>query len=154
MLALPQLMEPRTAPGPGGLALPAVQAYVPDYLPGAVKTGSKSTTAAQPPSANPPTSDSAAGVDDGSTELAAQFTAEGSGEGGPGVALIPAATRPRSRAGGSARTEARPPRPAPPAAPVDPVPAVLAATPIAPLLVAAAPSPAPAGQPGDPSRKV
>ena len=30
MVSLPQLMQPNTAAGPGGLALPAVQAYLPD----------------------------------------------------------------------------------------------------------------------------
>ena len=39
MLALPWLMTPGTAPGPGGMALPAVQAYVPDFLPGAAPAG-------------------------------------------------------------------------------------------------------------------
>jgi DNA-directed RNA polymerase specialized sigma24 family protein len=34
MAALPWLMTPGTAPGPSGLALPAVQAYVPGYSPG------------------------------------------------------------------------------------------------------------------------
>jgi DNA-directed RNA polymerase specialized sigma24 family protein len=40
MMALPRLMQPATAPGPDGMALPAVQAYVPGYLPGAGATGS------------------------------------------------------------------------------------------------------------------
>ncbi|HEV7686437.1 MAG TPA: hypothetical protein VGQ80_07705, partial [Acidimicrobiia bacterium] len=45
MAALPWLMTPGTAPGPSGLALPAVQAYIPGYSPG----GAPSATTGTPP---------------------------------------------------------------------------------------------------------
>jgi hypothetical protein len=48
MAALPWLMTPGTAPGPSGLALPAVQAYVPGYSLG----GAPSATTGTPPNAS------------------------------------------------------------------------------------------------------
>lgn len=151
MLSLPQLMQPGTAPGPGGLALPAVQAYVPDFLPGAAKSGAgkaKGSKSGQP----------AVGVAGSGSELAAQFTSETdrSGAGGlgendapPNVGLISTSTW-RSRA-----TLPRPASDTPPPAPViealQTVPAVVTnVVPIAPLAVAAplpAPDPAPTQAP-------
>jgi DNA-directed RNA polymerase specialized sigma24 family protein len=102
MLALPQLMQPETAPGPGGLALPAVQAYIPDYLPGAAKPGPR------PGKGFPPIT--VAGVAGSGTELVAQVASESgrAGAGSPGapqdeprVGLIPT----------TARSSARPARP-------------------------------------------
>jgi DNA-directed RNA polymerase specialized sigma24 family protein len=146
MLALPKLMQPETAPGPGGLVLPAVQAYVPNYLPGATKQGSASATRSKP--SNPSLSPTAGG---GSSELAAQLTGEaeragaggaGRDEGEPVVNLV--STTGASRGGGPARPGVRPPRPAAPAGLVEAVPAVVAtAVPVVPLLVAAPASPAP-----------
>ena len=146
MLSLPQLMQPGTAPGPGGLALPAVQAYVPDFLPGAAKSSAgkaKGSKSGQP----------AVGVAGSGSELAAQFTAEAdrSGAGGlgendapPNVGLISTSTW---------RSRATPPRPRSNTPPPDPVtealqtvPAVVTnVVPIAPLAVAAPlPIPGPA----------
>ncbi len=69
MLSLPQLMQPDTAPGPGGLALPAVQAYMPDYLlPGTVADRPTTTT-------SPVQAGNDAGLGTG-TELALQFDAD------------------------------------------------------------------------------
>jgi hypothetical protein len=138
MLALPQLMQPETAPGPGGLALPAVQAYVPSYLPGAAKHGSAPAGRSNP--SHPSLAPNAGG---GSSELAAQLTGERAGAGGlgrdegePVVHLI--STSPASRA----------PQPAAPAAPVEVVPALVTTpVPVVPLLVAAPPSPAPVPAP-------
>lgn len=54
MMALPRLITPSTAPGPGGLALPAVQAYVPGFSPdtgGEAILGSRRSTAPSAPAA-------------------------------------------------------------------------------------------------------
>jgi DNA-directed RNA polymerase specialized sigma24 family protein len=67
MISLPQLMQPDTSPGPDGLALPAVQAYMPDYQPGTSATRPTKTTA-------PATAGNDAGAAAG-TELALQFDA-------------------------------------------------------------------------------
>ncbi|HEV8624792.1 MAG TPA: sigma-70 family RNA polymerase sigma factor [Acidimicrobiia bacterium] len=144
MLAVPRLMQPETAPGPDGLALPAVQAYVPSYLPGAAKRGSGPATRSNP-----------AHNAGGGRDLAAQLTAEveragagglGSDEGEPAVHLI--GTSPASRATGSGRIGVRPAQPIAPAAPVEAVPAVVTTSvPVVPLLVAAPPSPAPVPAP-------
>jgi DNA-directed RNA polymerase specialized sigma24 family protein len=67
MVSLPQLMQPRTAAGPGGLAMPAVQAYLPGYQPGTTATRPTKTTA-------PATAGDDAGAAAG-TELAVQFDA-------------------------------------------------------------------------------
>jgi DNA-directed RNA polymerase specialized sigma24 family protein len=151
MLALPRLIQPETAPGPEGLALPAVQAYMPAYLPGAAKTGSAGTSRSQPSRPS-----QTAGVAGGGTELAAQLTDErapagsvGPADSEPTVALISTAAWPRSGAAGPAGTERRTPPPAPSATPVEAVPAVVvpAAAPVVPLLVAAAPFPVPAPTP-------
>lgn len=158
MLSLPQLMQPGTAPGPGGLALPAVQAYVPDFLPGASKSGAGKGKGSKPAQPNP------AGVAGSGSELAAQFTSEagrsnagglGSGDARSNVGLI---STERSRAGG--------PRPGvgtPPAAPatgtLEAVPAVVTnVVPIVPLAVVTpspelAPAPAPAAPAPAPDSK-
>ena len=141
MLSLPQLMQPDTAPGPEGLAMPAVQAYVPGYLPGAAKPGSAGAGRSLPSHPG------------GGTELAAQLTDEraeagsiGAAGGEPTVTLIRTATSPRSLAAGPAGTK-DPTTPAP-AGPVEAALAVVpAAAPVVPLLVAAAPSPTPAPMP-------
>jgi len=70
MVSLPRLMQPTTAPGAAGLALPAVQAYVPDFLPGSGATRPTKTSATAPP---PPGNDAGAA---GGTELAIQFDAD------------------------------------------------------------------------------
>jgi DNA-directed RNA polymerase specialized sigma24 family protein len=142
MLSLPQLMQPETAPGPGGLALPAVQAYVPDFLPGAAKSSSKKPRGSKP-------SSPMAGAAGGSTELAAQLTSEasrsnagsaGSGGAEPSVTLIRTTAAPASRA---ARPVVRAPVPAPVSTTVAPVPAgATAVGPGVPLQVTG-PSPAP-----------
>ena len=148
MLALPHLMQPTTPAGPGGLALPAVQAYVPNYLPGAAKPGPASAHRSNP--SHPGLWPSAGG---GSSELAAQLTgkAERAGAGGlardeggePVVQLI--STSPAS---GSGRLDDPAQQPAPPAAPLEAVPAVLTTpVPVVPLLVAAPASPAPVPAP-------
>jgi hypothetical protein len=153
MMALPQLMQPETVPGPGGLVLPAVQAYVPNYLPGAAKQASASATRSNPSNpSNPSLSPTTGG---GNSELAAQLTGEseragagdvGRDEGEPVVNLI--STSGASRAGGPARPGGRPPRPAAPAGLVEAVPAVVT-TPVSvvPLLVSAPASPAPVPAP-------
>jgi hypothetical protein len=111
MLALPQLMQPETAPGPSGLALPAVQAYVPNYFPGA-KPGS-----ARPRSPQPPLPIPAVGVTGGGNELAAEFTSESG----------------RSRAGSVVEDDG-------PTVTLEALPVVVTtAVPVAPLLVAAPP---------------
>ena len=127
MLALPQLMQPETAPGPDGLALPAVQAYVPDYLPGAAKRRS------------------APAVRQTSSPGLAAVASVGDTPDDPEVALISTAVAPRTRAGGPAQSAHRPPAPEPPATSLEVVPALVAdaALPLAPLLVAAPSSPAP-----------
>ena len=151
MLALPQLMQPETSPGPEGLALPAVQAYVPGYLPGTPTSGvarpKRAAVAPAPPGA-------AAG---GAAELAAPLTTEpvgvGSGDGAgvePAVRLISTTNSPWSPAAAPGPAEVRTSPPAPPAVPLEASPAVVpAAAPVVPLMVAAAPSPgavpAPAG---------
>ena len=145
MLSLPQLMQPGTAPGPAGLALPAVQAYVPDFLPGAAKSGGAKGQGSKPVQADPGT-----GINGGGSELAAQLTSEsgrlgaggqGNGNGGASVGLISTST-PRARAGGP-RPGSRTPPPAPATEALAAVPAVLTnAVSVAPLAVTA-PSPAP-----------
>lgn len=148
MLSLPQLMQPSTVPGPGGLALPAVQAYIPDFLPGAAKSGAGSAKGSKPAQSGP-----AAGVAGGGSELAAQSTSElnRSGAGGPGsgasaptAGLISTATS-RPRASGPAAGAATP-APAP-AVTVALPPVVTTVVPIGPLAVtppSLAPAPAPA----------
>jgi DNA-directed RNA polymerase specialized sigma24 family protein len=150
MLSLPQLMQPGTAPGPGGLALPAVQAYVPDFLPGAAKSGSgngKGSRSSQPSPAS--------AVAQGGSELAAQFTSGpgrtgaaglGRGDAAPTVALISTATSAAPRARVS-RPEGRAPLPAPATGAVEATPTVVTSVvPVAPLLVAA-PPPTPVSPP-------
>ena len=136
MLAVPRLMQPETAPGPDGLVMPAVQAYVPSYLPGAAKHRSA------PPTHPNPSHPSLAPID--GSEFAAQLTSEagraGAGPGGrdegePAMSLI--STAPVSH-------DARPGGDLVPAAPaglVETVPAVVTApVPVVPLLVAAPPA--------------
>jgi hypothetical protein len=146
MLSLPQLMQPGTAPGPGGLALPAVQAYVPDFLPGASKSGAGKGKGSKPAQPNP--------AGGSGSQLAAQFTSEagrsnagglGSGDARSNVELISTES---SRAGGP-----RPGVSTPPAAPatgtLEVVPAVVTnVVSIVPLAVVTpspelAPAPAP-----------
>jgi hypothetical protein len=123
--------------------MPAVQAYLPDYLPGAATPGPAGAGRSQP--SHPV----------GGTELAAQLTDEraqagsiGAAGGGPTVEFIRTATSPRSRAAGPGRTKDRT-LPAAPAGPVETtaLAVVPAAAPVVPLLVTTAPSPAPAPLP-------
>jgi hypothetical protein len=126
--------------------LPAVQAYVPDFLPGAAKSGAGNGKGSKPSQPSP-----GAGLAGGGSELAAQFTSESgrAGAGGlggsdaePTVGLIRTATSPASRAGG-VRPGGRAPLPAPATGALEAVPAVVTnVVPVAPLLVAA-PSSAP-----------
>lgn len=149
MLSLPQLMQPGTAPGPAGLALPAVQAYLPDFLPGASKSGAgkgKGSKPAQSP---------AAGVAGGG-ELAAQFTSEAdrSGAGGLGSgdanSIVGLISTGRSRGGGP-RPGGNPPSPVLVAETVQAGPAVVTGVvPVVPLAVVT-PSPAIPAPPLDPA---
>lgn len=150
MLALPQLMQPSTVPGPGGLALPAVQAYVPDFMPGAAKSGGGNAKGSRPAEPDPVASGAGGG-----SELAAQLASEvnrsGAGDSGgdiaaPTVGLISTSTS-RARPGdplADARTQAPPPAVTLPAV-------VTNVVPIAPLAVTP-PSlaPAPASPPATP----
>jgi DNA-directed RNA polymerase specialized sigma24 family protein len=147
MLSLPQLMQPSTVPGPGGLALPAVQAYVPDFLPGAGKSGAGDAKGSKP--AQPgPTADAGGG-----SELAAQLTSEanrsgaggsGSSDAAPTVGLISTSTS-RVRPSGPTAGAATPA----PALTVTLPAMVTNVVPIAPLEVAP-PSLAPAPTPPPP----
>jgi hypothetical protein len=106
MMTLPRLLSPSTTGGPEGLALPAVQAYMPDYAPGAgPKAGSSS--AGRPAVAGSgklaaPAGD--AGRNPAGSSVPAD-TALGSGQ--PSISLVAAASGParpgpaRSRAGGA-----------------------------------------------------
>jgi len=92
MVSLPQLMQPDTAAGPGGLALPAVQAYMPDYRPG--------TTATRPTrAAGPATAGNDAGAAAGTDLAAVQFDADQEADtalepgGPPAVKLVTVAHR-------------------------------------------------------------
>lgn len=105
MVSLPQLMQPATAPGPAGLALPAVQAYVPDYLPGSGATRRTGTSPTAPPS---PGDDARAG---GGTELAIRFDADGVA--GPAPAREPAVKLVATTTAGARRTAPRTRRPSP-----------------------------------------
>jgi hypothetical protein len=129
MLAVvPRLMTPETAPGPGALALPAVQAYMPGFTPGA----------GHAPSPRP----------SGAEQAASASVAP------PSVSLIALAPSTPSGPGGSARHQsprsAGTPRPATTpanngvvAAAVAPVTAAATTTP-APLPAVTATSPKPA----------
>jgi len=139
MLAIPQLMQPETAPGPEGLALPAVQAYVPSYLPGAAPHGSIAHSNSAHPSRAP--------IGGGDSELAAQLTSDdgraavgslGQDGGEPAAQLIstvpPSRATGRSRPGGGAAAPKS-------AGLVGTVPAIATASvPVAPLPVATPPA--------------
>jgi DNA-directed RNA polymerase specialized sigma24 family protein len=119
MLSLPQLMQPSTAPGPAGLAMPAVQAYLPSYLPGAGLPRPRKATPAAP---EPP--GTTAGASTG-TELAVQFVPAGTEEEAkPAVKL--------------AATQVTPRRATPPAAP-SPAPVLTVATPAITVAATVAP---------------
>ncbi|MEW6474894.1 MAG: hypothetical protein AB1679_21800 [Actinomycetota bacterium] len=125
MLSLPQLMRPDTAPGPDGLALPAVQAYVPDYVPRTGSTRPAGTPAAGPqPPANG--AGAAAGAEPPPRPDADEAAAGTAAAARPAVKFTATTVRPR-------RITPSTPRPSPP-------PVVSAATPTA--TVAAAPPPA------------
>ena len=142
MLSLPQLMEPDTAPGPAGLALPAVQAYVPDYLPGGGDDGPGGDST-RDSVAGPVPSGDVAGTGGSGTELALQLPAnpapDGPAEPAPASVVKLAATTVTSRRSATARGS-RPAAPAPPAIPV-----AAAVVPVSPLSVAAAASPVSVG---------
>lgn len=131
MMTLPRLMTPSTAPGPGGLALPAVQAYVPGFALGTQgKAGSapkRSTIAAAPPAGEGPPPDPA-------SSALPSLPVEG-----PSVELVAARSGPAKagRANGSGSRAPRPSVPAPTATPpvADPITAAAAPTaPAAPAL--------------------
>ena len=132
MLSLPQLMEPATAPGPAGLALPAVQAYVPEHLPGR--------------GAARPTTTSPAGAGAG-TDFALQSRADQASAAAPAaepvVKLVATAI---ALKGPTTSSAARPTEPSPrlPVLPVVPAvpPAITTAAAVTPTVVAAAAIPA------------
>jgi hypothetical protein len=118
-LAVPHLMTPDTAPGPGSLASPAVQAYVP----GSGLAGRGSARGSGPAVA-PRTTEVAAAVPGGTATAA---TAGPGTAPGPVVQLIATATRPR------------PVRPAP--VPVTPAAAAVTAAAITTPVPTVTPSP-------------
>lgn len=119
MLSLPHLMQPSTAPGPDGLAMPAVQAYVPSYQPGAGAPRPNRTTAAPGPPGD------AAGAASG-TDLAVQFDAAGAEDPAtPAVKLV-------------ATKKVTPQRVTPPAGP-SPAPVLTVATPAITVAATVAP---------------
>lgn len=128
MLALPQLMQPGTAPGPDGMALPAVQAYVPNYLPGAAPirpTTHQSGRAGAPagPSAN---ATELAMFDAGLGRASAvSAVSAGARKAKPSVGLIPRAISRPSRP----TSPPRPPIPAP-----NPVPSNSTTTAVVPAV--------------------
>lgn len=131
MLALPQLMEPDTAPGPGGMALPAVQAYIPDYMPGRSTTSSTGNAAGALLS---PGNDAGSGAGT-VTELASP----------PGTIALPAAPpSPAVQFVATAASRRSPTGRAVPAAPATSItiPVVPAVTAVAPLTVATSVPPA------------
>jgi DNA-directed RNA polymerase specialized sigma24 family protein len=143
MLTLPWLVAPRTAPGPEGLALPAVQAYVPWFLPGAAPARDARPRSGGP--AYPPPGAAASG-------LAAESPGPNAGD-HPSVTLIAAVVsgpnrsgRPVHRSGpgpdllGASHPVATPAVEALPAAPAV-VPDTVAAT-TAPAPATATPAPA------------
>jgi hypothetical protein len=157
MAVLPWLMTPGTSPGPNGLALPAVQAYVPGYAPGGTPTGQAAhagaATAKLPAGSlfvggasefaaprstdpGPATADSAGSVldDERSVNLIATTTGRSAGTGGSHGGRPRAATPPLLG-------PLRPPAP-PLLAPVPSLPGPIAPA-VAPVLAAATPTPAP-----------
>lgn len=118
MLSLPQLMQPDTASGPGGLAMPAVQAYMPNYLPGTATTRPPTKATAPAPAGN-----------DAGTELAIQFDADQVAAPSPAPEPAP---RPAVKLVATARRTTPTTRPSP-------APIVAA---VAPITVAAAVEPA------------
>ena len=134
MISLPQLMQPDTAAGPGGLALPAVQAYMPDFQPGATATRTTKPTA-------PATAGNDAGAAAG-TELALQFDAAQAAAPEPAPEPAPKPVVKLVAARRTTPTTARP-SPAPVVAAVTPI--VAAVAPVlatAPVTVATAVQPA------------
>jgi hypothetical protein len=144
MLAIPRLMQPATAPGPSGMALPAVQAYVPGYLPGAAPIAPHKASAALETIAAAPAAPAAptAATDDGGpapTELVLDFVASSgrstAASTGPGHAPEPAAASGPVRLIPVARTS---PAVVPPVQP-----------PVAPVSIAVTPAAAP--EPSEPA---
>lgn len=103
MLSLPQLIQPGSGPGPAGLALPAVQAYRPDYLPGGGARPAPATNNAAAEPAPLATGTGAAG----GAELAIQFEADDA-PAGPEPAVEAVAKTAASR-----QSPAKPPAPPP-----------------------------------------
>ena len=146
MLSLPQLMEPDTEPGRADMALPAVQAYVPDYLPGGRTEGrpDESSSAAPAPSGN------VAATAGGGTEAALAPVGDPVPDSGLSAAARPdpASTvtfvTTSTESLRSSSGEASPATAPPPAA----VPVVPAVVPVRPLTAAALrPAVIPAGEP-------
>lgn len=152
MLSLPQLLEPDTASGPGDMALPAVQAYVPDYLPGRAGDRPGPHASAAAPSA------ADAGTEAGGTDMALVPPADDRRDGtvasdaaSPSESTVKLAATStgsgRSPAASGARPSAAPVPALVPAVPavlaVPGVPAVPAVVPVSPLAVASPVSPAP-----------
>jgi hypothetical protein len=171
MLALPWLMTPGTAPGPDGEAMPAVQAYVPSYLPGAsAEAGARTRSGGRSPKAPDGAGDGRPSAPDltglalaallpGDTGMATAAAADGSPAGQPAVALVAAVTpRPSHPAGPAPVIQAPDPGTLPP---TGPAPAVA----VAALIPAPSPTPPPdsatpapatttgsAGRPAQPGR--
>jgi DNA-directed RNA polymerase specialized sigma24 family protein len=134
MMALPRLMTPSTGPGPGGLALPAVQAYLPDLSPGPRTSTTKPALTApsgsvRGPSAGQPVTGPAGSL----TESAAHAE--------PSFGLVAAASRPAAatRSGRPGSRAGVPPTspPQPPSGPASTPPvaaAVAAAVPVIDLI--------------------
>ena len=152
MLAVPWLMTPGTAPGPEGEALPAVQAYVPGFLPGS--GGQTAAHRSSGPSAAraitaPPASGLAGlpgttalfGAAAGTSSADSGRDGAGSTGGGPAIGFVSAVTH-----------RSRPPAPAlaPLAAPVATAPLPVP-PPTAPATVAVAAAPAPTPAAPDPT---
>jgi DNA-directed RNA polymerase specialized sigma24 family protein len=140
MMALPRLMTPSTAPGPGGLALPAVQAYVPGFLPDRARQAGSGSAAAAKSRAGETVAGSGAGqsaaAENNESDRGAAESAGLDLQNGPAIGLIAAAaTRP------SGVNAARPRPDGPPAAaPSESVPAAApVAAAAAPVAAAAAP---------------
>src|SRR5581483_10837894 len=135
MLSLPWLITPKTTEGPDGQALPAVQAYVPDFLPGA--GGHSSGRAGHPGGAAARGTGLSGGADgSGTTGLA---TAADAGRVGAGSAALDGDTAADTTIGLVAAV--LPHRPTGPARhrPVTPVPVPAVATPAVDLLPVPAP---------------
>jgi hypothetical protein len=134
MMALPRLMSPSTGPGPGGLALPAVQAYLPDLSPKGGPGGSATKPAVTAPS-GPVARDVVAGPP--ATGPAGSLT-ESAAHAEPSFGLVAAASRPaaatRSNRPGSRTGAPSSSLPHPPSVPPSTPPVAAAVAAAAPVI--------------------